>query len=108
DAALHLERALALDPADLRVLTTSATLLQSLGRLDETLALEEAAVRRDPVNVTALFNQGYHQRMAGRLDAAIALFRTVLSLSPSNGGAHCQISVERLFKVTGKDTPAGR
>ena len=29
-AALHLERALAIDPADLRVLTTSATLLQSL------------------------------------------------------------------------------
>src|SRR5512140_2079481 len=34
-AALHLERALALEPADLSVLTTSATLLQSLGRLDE-------------------------------------------------------------------------
>src|SRR5947207_10449444 len=33
-AAQHLERALALDPADLSVLTTSATLLQSLGRLD--------------------------------------------------------------------------
>src|SRR6267378_199723 len=47
-AAQHLERAVALDPADLRVLTTSVTLLQSLGRLDETLALEEAAVRRDP------------------------------------------------------------
>jgi TolB-like protein len=95
-AALHLERALAIDPADLRVLTTSATLLQSLGRLDEALALEEAAVRRDPVNVTTLFNLGYHQRMAGRLDAAIASFRTVLSLSPSNGGAHCQLGVALL------------
>jgi TolB-like protein len=101
-AALHLERALALDPADLRVLTTSATLLQSLGRLDETLALEEAAVRRDPVNVTALFNLGYHQRMAGRLDAAIASFRTVLSLSPSNGGAHCQLGVALLLKGDAK------
>src|SRR5256714_9527922 len=82
-ARQHLERALALDPADLRVLTTSVTLLQSLGRLDEALALEEAAVRRDPVNVTTLFNLGYHQRMAGRLDAAISSFRTVLSMSPS-------------------------
>src|SRR5881398_1121016 len=45
DAALHLERALALDPADLRVLTTSVTLLQSLGRLDEALALEERDAR---------------------------------------------------------------
>src|SRR5207248_1547285 len=37
-AALHLERALALEPADLSVLTTSATLLQSLGRLHDALA----------------------------------------------------------------------
>ena len=80
-AAEHFERALALDPADLDVLRNSAALLQSLGRLDEALALEEAVVRRDPVNVTALFNLGYHQRMAGRLDAAIASFRTVLSLA---------------------------
>src|SRR5438094_1422938 len=101
-AALHLERALALDPADLSLFTTSATLLQSLGRLDEALALEDAAVRRDPVNVTALFNLGYHQRMAGRLDAAIASFRTVLSLSPSNGGAHCQLGVALLLKGDAK------
>jgi len=101
-AALHLERALALDPADLRVLATSATLLQSLGRLDETLALDEAAVRRDPVNVTALFDLGYHQRVASRLDAAIASFRTVLSLSPSNGGAHCQLGVALLLKGDAK------
>src|SRR6266478_1303980 len=101
-AALHLERALALEPADLSVLTTSATLLQSLGRLDEALALEEAAVRRDPVNVTTLFNLGYHQRMAGRLDAAIASFRTVLSLSPSNGGAHCQLGIALLLKGDAK------
>jgi len=102
DAALHLERALALYPADLSVLSTSATLLQSLGRLDEALALEEAAVRRDPVNVTALFNLGYHQRTAGRFDAAIATFRTVLSLSPSNGGAHCQLGVALLLKGDAK------
>src|SRR2546421_2773082 len=101
-AALHLERALALEPADLSVLTTSATLLQSLGRLDEALALEEAAVLRDPVNVTARFNLGYHQRMASRLDAAIASFRTVLSLSPSNGGAHCQLGVALLLKGDAK------
>src|SRR5438045_5787253 len=101
-AAQHLERALALDPADLSVLTTSATLLPSLGRLDEALALEEAAVRRDPVSVTALFNLGYHQRMAGRLDAAIASFRTVLSLSPGNGGAHCQLGVALLLKGDAK------
>ncbi len=57
------------------VLRTSAVLLATLGRLDEALALEEAVVRRDPVNVTALFNLGLEQRLAGRLDAAIASYR---------------------------------
>ena len=45
------------------VLRNSAALLRALGRLDEALALDEAIVRRDPVNVTALFNLGYYQRM---------------------------------------------
>jgi TolB-like protein/class 3 adenylate cyclase/Flp pilus assembly protein TadD len=101
-AALYLTRALAIDPADPSVLATSATLLQSLGRLEEVLALEEAAIRRDPVNVTTLFNLAYHQRMAGRFDAAIASFRTVLSLSPSNGGAHCQLGLAALLKGDAK------
>src|SRR4029453_7599626 len=39
----------------------------------------------------------------GRLDAAIASFRTVLlSLSPSNGGAHCQLGVALLLKGDAK------
>src|SRR6184192_4436231 len=101
-AAQHFRRALALDPADLDVLRNSVMLLAALGRLDESLALNQALVRRDPVNVTTVFNLGYHQRMAGRLDAAIASFRTVLSLSPSNGGAHCQLGIALLLKGDAK------
>ena len=56
-AAQQFKQALALDPSDLDVLRSSAVLLQSLGRLDESLALNEAVVRRDPVNVNALSNQ---------------------------------------------------
>ena len=97
-AAQHFKRALALDPADLDVLRNSGALLVSLGRLDEALALDEAVVRRDPVNVTALSSLGYHQRMAGRFDAAIASFRTVLSLAPGRGNAHAELSVALLLK----------
>jgi TolB-like protein/Flp pilus assembly protein TadD len=97
-AAKHYERGLALDPSDLDVLRNSATLLGSLGRLDEALALEEGVVHRDPVNVNALFNLGLFQRMAGRFDAAIASYRTVLNLSPGNGGAHYELSVALLQK----------
>jgi adenylate cyclase len=97
-AAEHFKRALALDPADPDVLRNSATLLQSLGRLDEALALDETLVRRDPVNVSALPILGYHQRMAGRFDAAIASFRTVLSLSPGLGSAHALLGMTLLLK----------
>lgn len=84
-AAQQFKRALAIDPADLDVLRNSAALLQSLGRLDEALALNEAVVRRDPVNITAFSNLGLEQRMAGRYDAAIASYHTVLSLAPGRG-----------------------
>ena len=97
-AAEHFKRALALDPADLDVLRSSASLLQSLGRPDEALALDEAVVRRDPVNVTALSNLGIDQRDAGRLEAAITSFRTVLSLAPRRGGAHASIGDVLLLK----------
>ncbi len=97
-AAQHLERALALDPANPYVLRGSANLIGSLGRLDEALALGEAIVRRDPVSGAALFNLGLDQRWAGRLDAAIASFRTVLSLGPGSGLAHFEISAALLLK----------
>jgi TolB-like protein/Tfp pilus assembly protein PilF len=102
-AARHYQRALALDSTNLDVLHNAATLLGSLGRLDEELGLDETIVRRDPVNVTALFNLGISQRMAGRYDAAIASFRTVLSLSPNNSGAHMQLGTALMLKG---DAPA--
>src|SRR5262249_25261801 len=62
-AARHFQRALELDPTDVAVLGNASVFLVSLGRLDEALALEEAVVRRDPVNVTGLHNLGIDQRM---------------------------------------------
>src|SRR5262249_5871471 len=97
-AARHYQRALALDPSDLNVLRNTAEFLLSLGRLDEALALTEAVVRRDPVNVTALYSAGYHQRLAGRYDAAIASYRTVLSLSPNRGGVRSDVGNAMLLK----------
>ena len=101
-AAWHFERALALDPADLGVLNNSALLLESLGRLDDALALEKVLVHRDPVNVSALFNLGLYQRYAGQLDAATATYRTVLSLVPGRGNAHAQLGSALLLKGDAK------
>jgi TolB-like protein/Tfp pilus assembly protein PilF len=97
-ASEHLKRALALDPSDPDVLRNSSLLLANLGRLDEALALNEAVVRRDPVNVSALFSLGNDQRYAGRFDAAIASYRTVLSLAPGRGNTHASIGMTLLLK----------
>ncbi len=101
-AAKHYERALALDPTNLGVLGGAAAFLQNLGRLDEALALKEAIVRRDPVNVTALDTLGISQTWAGRYDAAIASYRTVLSLRPGRGLAHYGLGVALMLKGDGQ------
>jgi len=80
------------------VLRNAGTFLANLGRLDEALALDEAVVRRDPVNLNVLVNLGYQQRLAGRYDAAIESLRTVLSLSPNRGGAHYGLGMALLLK----------
>lgn len=97
-AARHHERALALDPTDLRVLNAAALFLSNLGRTDEALALDEFIVRRDPVNVGSLHNLGAAQSRAGRLDEAIASFRTALSLSPGLGLGHYYLGRTMLQK----------
>jgi len=96
--ARHFERALALDPSDPEVLRLSAVLLRTLGRLDEAVALDEAVVRRDPVNVSALLSLANCQRMAGRHDAAIASIRTGLSLAPGRGEEHADLGTALLLK----------
>ena len=97
-AARHFQRALTLDPTSVSVLGDAAPFLTSLGRLDEAVGLDEAVVRRDPVNIISLFNLALHQRYAGQYDAAIASFRTVLSLSPSDGGAHAELGTALMLK----------
>lgn len=97
-AAREFGRAMALAPGDPSVLPNAATFLRNLGRLDEALAVEEALVRRDPVNVTALRNLAAGQLWAGRYDAAIATLRTALRLSPKQAQAHYLFGLTLVMK----------
>ncbi len=97
-AAQHFQRALALDPADPDVLHGSRVLLTALGRLDEATALDEAAVRRDPVNARSHAYLGLDRRWAHQFDAAIASSRAGLSLAPGRGGAHSEMGNALLLK----------
>jgi tetratricopeptide (TPR) repeat protein len=71
---------------------------RNLGRPDEALALEEAMVRRDPVNVTALSTWALTSATAGRLDAAIASLPHRAEPRPGPRRAHAQLGNALLLK----------
>jgi len=97
-AARHLERALEVDRNDPDVLSDCSVVLGMLDRLDDAMAVDAVIVRRDPINVRALYNLAYHQRLAGRLDEAIATYRTILKLAPDIGGARADLANALLLK----------
>jgi tetratricopeptide (TPR) repeat protein len=90
-AALHLEKGLALDPGNYEVLSEAVTITRRLGRPDQSIAIAEYLVSRDPLNPDGHSQLGYSYVGAGRLDEALAEFRTVLSLTPAAGVAHERI-----------------
>jgi tetratricopeptide (TPR) repeat protein len=97
-AARHLSRALALAPADVRILNEATILLQYLGRLQPALVVLEWTVTRDPANPVARYNLGYQYMCAGRFDSALASLRTALRLSPGMVVAHTIVALSLLHQ----------
>ncbi len=97
-AARHLQRALQLEPGNTDIILSAASLMDSLGRLDEAIALTEFAVARDPVNPVGHFRLARSYIFVGRWDDAIESFSTISSLSPSAGFAQYNIGTALLFK----------
>jgi adenylate cyclase len=97
-AARHMERALRLDPTNVAIISNAATLLFTLGRLDEAIALDEYVAARDPVSPTSHSNLAATYRDAGRWDEAIASYETGLRLSPGRIGIHYGTGIALLFK----------
>jgi len=97
-AAQHFERALQLEPGNTDIIRRAASLITSLGRLDEAIALNEFAADRDPVNAATHNNLSLGYFSAGRWDEAIASFRTALVLSPGRGGVQYGIGAVLLLK----------
>jgi len=96
-AASRFQRALALDPTNVKVIGNAGTFLQSLGRLDEALPLFEYVAIQDPANPVSYFNVGTINFYARRWDQAIASFRTTLRLSPEFTTAHFFLGVALLL-----------
>jgi len=82
EAAQHIQRGLSLEPKNPLVLSHSASFLRMLGRLDETIAIEEYVTAHDPLNPIARWNLSWNYLLAGRPDEAIATARTLQRLYP--------------------------
>ncbi len=97
-AARHYQRALELAPTNVHTIGDSTSLLKSLGRMDECVALDEYVVARDPVNAVGYFNLGGSYLYARRYDDAIEALETSLRLSPGRIGAHLQLGIALLLR----------
>jgi TolB-like protein len=97
-AARDYEHALALDPADTDILADAMSLLRSLGRLDEAVALGEYITAHDPVNAFGHARLGAAFIRSGRIDEGIASCRTALGLSPGRNQTHYTIGAALLQK----------
>ena len=97
-AARHLEHALKLEPTNADLMLPAAGLLQNLGRLDQSLALREFSIARDPLNPFTQFNLGICYLYAGRPDDAIRACRASLAISPGRIVAHYIIGLALLAK----------
>jgi TolB-like protein/DNA-binding CsgD family transcriptional regulator/Flp pilus assembly protein TadD len=97
-AARHFDQALRLDPDRTSIIGDAALLLQSLGRLDEAIALQEYDRAHDPVDPRSHANLGENYVAAGRWSDAIASLETALRLAPDGIAAHHWIGLAWLFK----------
>jgi adenylate cyclase len=95
-AASHFQRALALEPTNVKVIGNAGSFIQSLGRLAEAIPLFDYVAVQDPASPVAYFNVGTINFYARRWDQAIASFRTALTLSPDFTTAHFFLGVALL------------
>jgi len=100
-AARYLERALALEPTNVDILSNAAMVAQSLGRLDTTIALNEFVAARDPMDAISHANLAMSYYHAARPQDAIASYRVALGLSPNYGAAHYGIGIALLLEGDG-------
>ncbi len=81
-AAELYERALILDGTNTTSLGDTASVLMVLGRVDESIRVNEFVNQRDPFHPIGWANYGLGLMAAGRFDDAVGAFQKALQLSP--------------------------
>jgi len=97
-AARQYEQALAIDPANVEIISEAMLLARNLGRFEQAAALAEFVVAHDPMNAPGYARLGTVYLLLGRIDESIASYRTALRLSPGRPQSHFAIGRALLSK----------
>lgn len=82
------QRALVLEPGNVRVIAASAAQAAILGRFEKALAFDRRAIELDPLRPASWYGLAMDAYCAGRLDEAVASLRKYLELAPNRPQGH--------------------
>lgn len=97
-AEAEFRRAVALAPADATVKNGLATLLSTLGHLNEAADLTRQALAIDPLHISWLTNLASNLIPLGRLDEAEQVLRTAIALQPSGPISHMELAIVAILR----------
>ncbi len=97
-AARYMQRALVGGVTNPNNLTVAEEILESLGRMDEAVAIDEYIVSHDPLESSWYSQVGLTYQQAGMLDKSITSSRTALELDPEQPITHFTIGVSLLLQ----------
>jgi adenylate cyclase len=92
-AEATIQRALELDPFEMRVLGAAGTIAANLGRGEESLAFFQRILDQDPLNLVALYNKADALHRLGRLEESRLAYSKLLELNPEDWGSHTQVAI---------------
>lgn len=93
EAASRLHAGLALDPSNVRALTTLANVSLRLGRTIEVEPLVNQALQLDPQSAVAYFVLGELRMKQGKREEAIAYYQRALGIEPGNVDIHLRLGI---------------
>ncbi len=97
-AEAEYRRALALAPQDPSVTLALATQMSRLGRLNEAVALGQAAIALDPLRSGTQLNLALFLTALGRYDEAEAALRKAIALQPQSATSYAQLAILQILR----------
>jgi serine/threonine-protein kinase len=98
EAEAEYRHALELAPQNPAVTANLASLMSTLGRLDEAVALQQRAIALDPLRSASHFNLSLYLTGLGRYDDAEAALRKVIALQPQSSQNYYRLAEIQILR----------